>query len=94
MTFRSQFTAVVLVRALDGSWKDIMKDGLSVFTPCHLSGYFPGIGKLDFPEFWHGARNPYEVVHDGVGVFEKNLFCSENQKNGPNVKKNVAINFH
>ena len=32
---------------------------------------FLGIGSLDFPEFRHGARNPYEVVCDTTGLFER-----------------------
>ena len=39
-----------------------MKEGLSDLPSCHLSGCFPGIGSLDFHEFWHGERDPYEVV--------------------------------
>ena len=28
-----------------------------------MTGCFIGVGSLDFSEFWHSARNPYEVVH-------------------------------
>ena len=28
-----------------------------------------------FSEFWHNARNPYEVVRDRAGFFEKTFFA-------------------
>ena len=34
---------------------------------------FLGIGALDFSEFWHGSRNPYEVVCDRVKVIGINF---------------------
>ena len=37
---------------------------------------------LDFPEFWHGARNNYEVLHE---VFGKTFFAPEIGKNGPKI---------
>ena len=37
---------------------------------------FLEIGSLDFSEFWHGARNPYEIVHDSP-IFGK--------KSGPKI---------
>ena len=51
-----------------GSWKDPMKYGLSVLPFCRLFGCFLGIGSLDFVEFWHDARNPYETVRDRAEV--------------------------
>ena len=50
---------------------------MSVLPSCRLSGFFLGIRSLDFPAFWHGDRDPYEVVHDRAGVIGKNLFCSK-----------------
>ena len=47
-----------------------------------------GIGSLDFPELWHGDRDPYEVVRDRAEVSGKNLFCSKNWGNGPKMTKN------
>ena len=35
---------------------------------------FPEIGSLAFPEFWHGAGNPFEVFCDRAGVFRRNFF--------------------
>ena len=32
---------------------------------------FLGIVSLDFSKFWHGARNPYEVVRDIAGFSRK-----------------------
>ena len=37
-------------------------------------GCFLGIRLLDFSEFWHGARNSYEVLH-GSPIFWKNFFA-------------------
>ena len=51
-----------------------VKQGLSILLSCHLSGSFLGIGSLDFSEFWHGSRNPYEVVHERARVLGKKLF--------------------
>ena len=45
-----------------------------------LSGCFLRNGSLDFPEFWHGTRNPYEVVHDNPNLL-KNFFCPQNWGN-------------
>ena len=68
------------------------------------SEHFLGIVTLAFSEFWHGARNPYEVVHGGQRwIFQKRFFCPKNWKNGPkagqrqsflNLLKNFAINFY
>ena len=50
-----------------------------------------------FSIFWHGARNPYEVVHD------RTRFSREIKENGPkmvqkqgllNLLKNLVINFY
>ena len=66
LTFKYQSTSVVLVKLLAVAGR----------TLC-LSGCFLGIGSLDFSEFWHGARNPYEVVHDRARVFGKNNFGND-----------------
>ena len=39
------------------------------------SEHFLGIVTLAFSEFWHGARNPYEVVCDRDGFFRKDFFA-------------------
>ena len=36
-----------------------------------LSRCFLGIASLFFSKFWHGARNPHEVVH-GIAGFSRN----------------------
>ena len=41
--------------------KGPMKYDLSVLRFCRLSGCFLGIGSLGLSEFWHGARNLFEV---------------------------------
>ena len=53
------------------SWKGPMKYGLPVLPSWCLSDL--GIESLDFSEFWHGARNSYEVV------------CDKNWRNGPKI---------
>ena len=80
------------------SQKHPMKQGLSILSSCHLHDCFLGIGSLDFSEFWHGARNPYKVVHENPN-FWKNFFCFKNWGKGPksgflNLKKNLVISFH
>ena len=50
-----------------------MKYSLSALPSCHQSGCFLGIQLLDFSEFLHGARNPYEAVCDRVRLFGKKL---------------------
>ena len=56
-----------------------------------------------FSKFWHGARNPYEVVHDTAGFFLKKFFAPEIGKADQkwaknriflNLSKNLVINFH
>ena len=47
-----------------------------------LSRRFLGIVSLVFSEFWYGARNPYEVVHDRAG-FSGKIFCPNVWENGP-----------
>ena len=37
-----------------------------------LSGFFLGIGSSVFSKFWHGIKNPYEVMLDKAGFSEKN----------------------
>ena len=46
----------------------------SVLPPFRLSGCFLGIVSLVFSRFWHGARNPDEVVRDRAGFFGKKFF--------------------
>ena len=41
-----------------------MKSSLSILPSYRLFGCFLGIGSLDFTEFWHGDRDPDEVVPD------------------------------
>ena len=63
---------------------------MSVLLSCHLSGCFLVIASLDFTEFWHGARNPYEVVRGRARVFGKNFFASKIRE----MCQNLVINFH
>ena len=41
-----------------------------------LSGHFLGIVSLVFSKFWHGARNPYEVVCDSLTFRRKDFGSS------------------
>ena len=62
--------------------------------------FFLGIGLLGFSKSWHGARNPYHVVHDRAGGFFEKLSLPQKlgemgQKKGfLNLKKNLINNFH
>ena len=38
-----------------------------------------------FFKFWHNVRNPYEVVHDRAGCFEKDFFTPKLAGNGPKI---------
>ena len=69
------------------------------FCPAVCSGFFVGIGSSDFSEFWHAARNPFEVVRDRTGVFGKNAFPSRVWEMGRkygflNLKRKLVIYFH
>ena len=50
-----------------GRRKDPMKEGLSVLP----FKRFLGMVSLVFSKFWHGARNPSEVVRGNAGIFKK-----------------------
>ena len=71
------------------SWKGLMKWVYPSFCPSVLlfillsvfpSGCFLGIISLDISKFWHGARNPYEVVCDTARISRKFFFA-------PNIRK-------
>ena len=47
------------------------KIGLFVLPSCCLSGCFLEIVSLDFSDFWHHARNLYEVVYGKATFFGK-----------------------
>ena len=80
-----------------------IKQGLSVLLSVLPSvQVFLGIVSLVYSEFWHGARNPFEVVHDRARLSGKNCFASE-LENGPkmcqkqgflNLLKNLVIDFY
>ena len=62
-----------------------MKQGLSVLPSFRLSGHFLGIVSVVFSKFWHGGRNPYEVVRDRAISTEKkkNYYFPQKLGNGP-----------
>ena len=68
--------------------KGPMNSGLSVlpsFCPSViLSGSFPGIGSLVFPETQHDFRVPYGVVGDRSEFLEKKNFAPKMGKMGQN----------
>ena len=69
------------------------------FFPAVCLDVFFGIGSLNFCEFWHDARNPYEIVHDRARVFGKNFFAPKmgkwaKKKGFFNLKKNLVVNVH
>ena len=74
-----------------------MKWGLSVhpsFRPSfHLSGNFTETVSLIFSKFWHGARNPCEVVWERAGFSGKIFFVYKSGKIGPKRAKNRAFSI-
>ena len=74
---------------------------LSFRPSFRLSRRFLWIVSLTFFKFWHGARNPYEVVRDRAD-FRWKIFLPQKLENGPkmgqkqgllNLLKNIVINF-
>ena len=56
---------------------------LSFRPSLYLSGCFLWIVWLTFSKFWHGARNPYEVVRDRARLSRKIFFAPKmGQKQG------------
>ena len=75
----------------------------SVCLSFRLSRRFLRMVSLVFSKFWHGARNPREVVHDRAGFSRKKSFCPKNWKMRQkwaknrfslNILKNFVINFY
>ena len=75
---------------------------LSFRPSFHLSGRFLVIISLAFSKFWHGTRNPYEVVRERAGFSGKKIIVPKIEK-GPkmgqkqdflNLLKNLVINFY
>ena len=76
-----------------------MKQNLSDFLSCHQPGFLLEIGSLDFPEFWRGARSPYEVMWQNESLWEKTFFVPNIGEKGQkqsflDVKKNWVIDFY
>ena len=72
---------------------------LSFYPSFYLLGHFRGILSLIFSKFWHGAKNPYKVVHDKAGFSGGKIsaikFGKIGQKQGfLNLLKNLVINFY
>ena len=59
------------------SWKDPMKQHLSILPSCHLSRYFLGIGLLDLSKFWHGAKTLLKLCVTESDFLEKHFLCPE-----------------
>ena len=79
------------------SWK-----GPSILSSVLLSKRFLAI-VLVFSEYWHSARNPYEVVCDWAEFSQKKIFCPKIWENGPkmgqkqgflNLSKDLVFNFY
>ena len=57
---------------------------LPFFRPSfRLARRLLGIVSLFLSKFWHGARNPFEVMHGRAGFSRKMFFCPKNYENGP-----------
>ena len=79
----------------NGSRKGPVKQGLSILPSFRLffcPGVFLELHHQFFSKFWHGARNPYEVVHDRAR-FSKMFFCPQNWENGPKRAKTGFFEF-
>ena len=76
-----------------GSWKGPMKWGLTVLLSFRLSGCFLGIASLVFSKFWHGARNPYEVVCDIAGFSRKKKISPKIERMDQKWAKNMVFEF-
>ena len=85
LTCKCQSTAVVLIRPLavaEGSYE------IGSASPSHLPSvclFSLNWMELDFSEFWHGARNWYEVMHDRARVFVKKNLHSKNWEDRPKI---------
>ena len=96
LTFKSQFTAVLLLRPMVVAGRILWHR----FCPSLFPDICLGVS-LDLDHqislSWHYARNSYEVVHNNL-ILWKNFFCSNNKnvqnKGFLNSKKNLVINFH
>ena len=84
---------------LIASWVQFSMSIKPILPSILLSRRFYGIVSLAFSEFWHGARNTYEVVRDRT----KKFFCPKIWENGPemgqkqdflNLLKDLVINFY
>ena len=98
LTFKCQSTAVNLVGPLTVAKRVLWNRVWPILPSCCLCRCFLGIGSLDFSEFGHDVRNPYEVVHDSQ-IFLKNTLPPKvgkiDQKQGFfNLKKHSVIDFH
>ena len=69
-----------------GSWKNPMKQGLSILLSYHLFVCFRGIDSLDFSEFWHDAGKPFEVLRVFFSFLGKTFFCPKNWGNAPKIE--------
>ena len=67
--------------------------GLTVLLSFRLSGRFLGIASLVFSKFWHGARNPYEVVCDIAGFSRKKKFSPKIERMDQKWAKNMVFEF-
>ena len=63
------------------------------FRPSVHTVFF-GMESFVFSKFWHGVRNPYEIVRDRAGFIGKYFFAPKRgkwAKNGP--LKSLVITF-
>ena len=70
-----------------------MKLGLSILPSFHLLRRFLGIVLSGFYKFWHGARNPYEVVRDRTGFRRKICPAPQIEKMNEKWTKNMVFEF-
>ena len=79
LTFKCQSTAVVLVGLLAVAGMVLGNSVCPSFCPAVFLGVFE-TGLLRFSEFWHGGKNPHQVVRDRTRFFRKTLISQKNEE--------------
>ena len=81
--FQNMFFLCMLIGPLAVAARVLWNRVCLSFHPfIHLSGRFLWIVSITFSNFWHGARNPCEVVRDRARFSRKNFFVTKMGKMG------------
>ena len=98
LTFSYRFTFGPLLVARSVIWNRVCLSVcpfvLPSFRPSfRLSGRFLRIASLVFSKFWHGARNPYEVVRNRARFSRKKIFAQKIDQWTKNGQKKEFFEF-